>query len=285
MRVVATGTGWVEALPIELVAQQTLLRGLLGWCESDDAVTWSVLGCSLARGNADALSDLDVAVGVDDDAINGAAVRLAEAVQEMGDLVEVFSHRLPTVFWPHMRVFAQFADRAQLDIVLVQASAHNVPGSIVLYDRTGLLGDGTGITPVIAPGEVTTWSCLAWAALADLGKYLRRRSPWEAHARLEEARAELWRLWALVDGAPEPQYGVTSVLDADEPVVPATMAATVAGLDLSQLLDAGQVLAAQLTTVQGRLRDSNGYVFPDKLGEFVSADLEALGATGRGWST
>ena len=45
------------------------------------------------------------------------------------------------------------------------------------------------------------WACLGWLALGDLAKYLDRGSVWEAHARLEEARAQVWKLWALAISA------------------------------------------------------------------------------------
>jgi hypothetical protein len=41
-------------------------KGLSTGCEHDPDARWLVVGCSLARGNADRLSDLDVAMGVTD---------------------------------------------------------------------------------------------------------------------------------------------------------------------------------------------------------------------------
>src|SRR5947199_380510 len=61
--------------------------------------------------------------------------------------------------------------------------------------------------------EIREWAFGGWCALADLGKYLRRGSTWEALARLNEARSQLWQLWAVTLGVPDPQYGLTSVLD------------------------------------------------------------------------
>src|SRR6266851_5769051 len=58
------GLDWIGQLPAALEQQQTILRGLLTLCEADDRIRWLVIGCSLARGAGDSLSDVDVAIGV-----------------------------------------------------------------------------------------------------------------------------------------------------------------------------------------------------------------------------
>jgi len=55
------GLDWIDRLPAELAGQQALLRCLLALCEADDSIRWLVIGCSLARGAGDRLSDLDLA--------------------------------------------------------------------------------------------------------------------------------------------------------------------------------------------------------------------------------
>ena len=58
---------WVEQLPNEMAGQRRLLRGLLSFCEAEESIRWLVIGCSVARGAGDHLSDLDVAIGARDD--------------------------------------------------------------------------------------------------------------------------------------------------------------------------------------------------------------------------
>ncbi len=60
-------TGWIDDLPEALGAQRQLLHGLVELCERDARVSWLIVGCSLARGAPDSLSDLDLAMGVDDE--------------------------------------------------------------------------------------------------------------------------------------------------------------------------------------------------------------------------
>ena len=214
-------------------------------------------------------------MGVTDGQVDAVVGRLVTSAGDFGDLVQCFDHKLATVPLPHRRVFAQYADRTQLDLVVVNASNSNVPGSVVLYDPDGLVTKRTGPAD---PGDAAwTWACQAWEALANLGKYLRRRSPWEAHDRLEAARNHLWQLWAVVKLVPEPEHGVTSVLDAPgEPYFPVGIEETLAGIDLREIFEAASRLAVLLTELQGLLK-ARGIRIPEALGRFVIDDLKAAG--------
>ena|SRR5690348_82186 len=115
---------------------------------------------------------------------------------------------------------------------------------------------------------------LGWCALADLGKYVRRGSGWEALERLHEARAQLWQLWAAVRGVPQPQYGLTSVLDYAA-VLPEGIEETVSGLDVGSLLAAGLRVAELLGEVGGQLGEEQRAALPSAMGPFVLSDLRA----------
>src|SRR6516164_5559082 len=60
-----TGRAWLATLPGELAAQRRVMAGLVDRCEAWPLVTSLLVGCSLGRGAADALSDIDAALGVD----------------------------------------------------------------------------------------------------------------------------------------------------------------------------------------------------------------------------
>jgi len=266
----------LDTLPDDLPGQVRLLRSLVDWCRDDGDVRWLVIGCSLARARADWMSDLDVAMGVTDGQVEGVVRRFVGSAGGFGDLVECLDHWLAAVDRPHRRVFAQYADRTQIDLVIVDTSNSNLPGTVVLYDPDGLV---TARTIPAAPSDVAwTWACLAWEALANLGKYLRRRSPWEAHDRLETARKHFWQLWALTDGVPGPEYGITSVLDAEgTPSLPVGIERTLAGLDLAEIWGAASCLAVLLTDLQD-LPKARGARVPEAFGRFVTEDLEAFRA-------
>ena len=279
MGLVTDVASWLDSLPTALGGQRRLLQGLIDWCERDADARWLVVGCSLARGKTDRFSDLDVAMGVTDGQVEAVVRRFVEAAGHLGELVECFDHRLVDVAFAHRRVFAQFADRTQVDSFISEASNSNVPGTVTLYDPDSMVTKRDGPPPDLA-AAAWPWACLAWEALANLGKYLRRGSIWEAHDRLEAARGHLWQLWALAETASEPQYGVTSVLDAAASL-PAGIESTVAGLEPSDLLGAATRLGALLSELEARLSTDRGYRFPEHLGRFVADDLRALSPSSR----
>jgi hypothetical protein len=271
------GRDWIDDLPPELAGQRGLLRGLLALCDADDRISWLVIGCSLARGAGDRLSDLDMAMGIRDEDFEAARPDLRRAVDGLGELVESYYHQLPGLTQAHDRIFAQFADRSQVDLVLFPASVPggSVPNVVALYDPDDRLVIAGERKPVTS-GQIREWAFGGWCALADLGKYLRRGSTWEALARLNEARAQLWQLWAVTLDVPDPQYGLTSILDFAPGQVPASFEGTVADLDPGRLLDAARRVAALLHEAGERLPDDQRAVLPGAMARYITADLEQI---------
>jgi hypothetical protein len=254
------------------------MTGLADRCAAWPLVTSLLVGCSLGRGAADALSDIDAALGVDTPCGAAGAGRVAAveamvtaALPELGALVDVLPHRSgPAGQWVR-RIFAQFADGTQLDLA-VAAEAHiearrrggGAPDFIPLYQapappgsrepdaRFPAAGSAPGGGPpaayAVTGEQVREWAFLGWCALIDTGKYLRRGSLWEAHSRLHEARHHIWALWAAAHGALYPWHGLSQVLDHDPGNLPPGIESTVAGLDAADLRRAARastgVLAA-----------------------------------------
>jgi predicted nucleotidyltransferase len=100
---------WIEQFPAELDGQRMILRRLLELCEADANIRWLAIGCSLARGAGDRLSDLDVAMGVREEESGAATAAVRRAVDHLADLVESFHHQLPSVTAAHERIFGQYA--------------------------------------------------------------------------------------------------------------------------------------------------------------------------------
>ena len=278
------GLDWIDDLPPELGGQRALLRGLLALCDADDRISWLVIGCSLARGAGDRLSDLDMAMGIRDMAMGirdedfeAARPDIRRAVDGLGELVESYYHQLPGLTQVHERIFTQFADRSQVDLVLFPASVPggSVPNVVALYDPDDRLVIAGERKPVMS-GQIREWAFGGWCALADLGKYLRRGSTWEALARLNEARAQLWQLWAVTLDVPDPQYGLTSILDFAPGQVPASFEGTVADLDPGRLLDAARRVAALLHEAGERLPDDQRADLPGAMARYITADLEQI---------
>jgi hypothetical protein len=272
-----TGRAWIDQLPAELDGQKAIMRRLLAVCESDDRISWLMIGCSLGRGNADRLSDLDMALGVRDEDFDAAIGDVRAACDGLADLVESYHHQLPGLTVRHERIFAQYADRCQLDLVVFPASydVSKAPSPVILYDRDNQIVPSDERPPVTGE-QVREWAFRGWCVLADFGKYLRRGSLWEALECLHEARANLWRLLAVAEAVPDARYGVTSILDFAPARVPAGMAGTVAELDRARLLAAAQRLARLLTAIGERLPAPLRDDLPDAMAAFVTADLEEL---------
>jgi hypothetical protein len=120
------GRAWLAKLPGELAAQRRVMAGLVDRCEAWPLVRSLLVGCSLGRGAADALSDIDAALGVDAergqagaDRVETAEGMVVAALPELGPVVDVLRHRTETADQLNLRIFAQFADGTQLDLAVV----------------------------------------------------------------------------------------------------------------------------------------------------------------------
>ena len=198
-----SGLDWIDDLAPELAGQQALLRGLLALCDADDRIRWLVIGCSLARGAGDRLSDLDMAMGIRDEDLDAARPGLRRAVDGLGELIESHHHQLPSVTQAHERIFAQFADRSQIDLVLFPASVPggSVPSVVVLYDPDEQLVTAGDSKPDFAPAELPasfegTVADLDPGRLLDAGRRVAvllnevgKRLPDDQQAALPEAMA------------------------------------------------------------------------------------------------
>lgn len=234
---------WISSLPPELGRQQSAIAALLEFCEESSLVTSLSVGCSLGRNAADALSDVDAAIGVDAPrgaegaekvrAIEDAVVKLLPA---LGGLVDVLRQQTVSTGLFVRTVFAQFDDRLQIDLAVV--AEPEVRRGEAAPDFVALLWPadekmwtkGRSARDVDAQ-QISDWAFLGWRALLDADKYLRRDSLWEAHHRLHEARELIWKLWATAHGATYPWHGLSQVLDHDPDLLPPGIEATVAGLD------------------------------------------------------
>jgi hypothetical protein len=291
------GRAWLAALPAELSAQRRLMAGLLDYCEATPSATSLLVGCSLGRGAADALSDIDGALGVlaEAGAAGAAEVQAVEAgvvaaLPELGQLVDVLRHRYGPADRFIRRIFAQFDDRSQLDLTVmadaeIRGGAAARPDTVWLYDiarqpgelvpaeagRPGEPGPGYAVT-----GEqIREWAFLGWCALIDLDKYVRRGSLWEAHNRLHHARDHIWALWAAATGALYPWHGLSQVLDNDPGHLPPGIDATVAGLDAADLRRAAAASAALLTEVSTAAAGRCPAELPSAMARYVTGVLSA----------
>ena len=234
------GRDWVRAL--QLAPQRELLLSLLDAVEADVRFRALEVGCSLARGNADELSDVDVGLWIDDEWWDATLNDLEPLLCRFASTVDAVGFDAPWGRW----FFAQYADGRQLDVAAQRASTaqRRPPDSIVLFDRDGILEARAARKPVDRRVER---AFLAWFELGNVPKYIARGSVWEALGALEQARSEFLRLYAANIGAANPEFGVTSIFDAPGGDVPPRLAETYPSPDVDEIREAARALAGLLT--------------------------------------
>ena len=270
-------------------------------CETWPLVISLLVGCSLGRGAADALSDIDAGLGIDApggeagaERIRTAEAMVAAVLPEMGTLVDVLRHRIGSDSQYVRRIFAQFADGTQLDLAIVAAAqietrrrAGGAPDFVPLYQAgassgepdhetpgVGTAADGEPLAAYAVTGEqVREWAFAGWCMLIDADKYLRRGSLWEAHSRLHEARHYIWVLWAAANGALYPWHGLSQVLDHDPGNLPPGIEFTVAGLDAPELRRAARASAGVLATASEAAALRHPADLPDAMAGYVTRAL------------
>lgn len=292
------GRAWLAALPGELEAQRRVMTGLVGCCENWPQATSLLVGCSLGRGAADALSDIDAALGVDA-ACGEAGAAVVESVEAMvvaalpdlGPVVDVLRHRTGPADQHVRRIFAQFADGTQLDLAVVAQAEIDVrlrnggaPDFVPLYQASwppasdgepGEPGDSgePAAAYAVTGQQVREWAFHGWCALIDADKYLRRGSLWEAHARLHEARHHIWALWAAAHGALYPWHGLSQVLDHDPGNLPPGIESTVAGLEPAGLRRAARAAAQALAAASEAAARRHPADLPAAMAAYVTSAL------------
>jgi len=305
-----TGAAWLAALPGELAAQRRVMTRLADRCQAWPLARSLLVGCSLGRGAADALSDIDAVLGVDAkrgragaDRVEAAEALVVAALPELGALVDVLRHRTRAADQWVRRIFAQFADGTQLDLAVVaQAEVEErrrgggAPDFVPLYQAPVRAGSPTphaltssgdsrpGGEPAagyaVSGDQVREWAFLGWCALIDADKYLRRDSLWEAHNRLHQARHHIWALWAAGHGALYPWHGLSQVLDHDPGNLPPGIESTVAGLDAADLRRAAQASTEVLATAGAAAALRHPADLPTAMAAYVTRTLSGPGGPG-----
>lgn len=240
---------WLRDLPAELALQREAMRGLLREAARDPRIRVLIVGCSIGRGNADELSDIDALYGVPAADWEDVVRDSAALVRRIGDLVDLYQEIITPPdpgATPYQHTFAQYANGVQFDLVVAHLREHWTPRPdwVVLYDPEARIG-GEATSTSASEQQIRSWMYAALVKLASCAKYLTRGSLWEAKLQLDAARTEVWRLWAVAERIADPQYGLTAVLDAPDAPMPARIEDTVAGLD-RRALRAAAIACAEI---------------------------------------
>lgn len=230
---------WLSSLGSKLPDHERILRGLLREAAGDPRIRLLLVGCSIGRGAADRLSDIDAYLGVSEEAWPDHLSTLDAVLERSGELVDrhhQMVHPEGVDAKPYHQTFAQYRSGVQLDLAVSPAPGPRGPRPdwIVLYDLDGRVR-GEVRTSAVTADDVRRWMYGGLVRLSACHKYLVRGSLWEALEQLHLARGDLWRLWAAAQRVPDAQYGLTAVLDVPHaPILPG-IERTVASLDRAQL--------------------------------------------------
>ena len=207
---------WIAGLGPDLAVQARLLAGLLTAVEADPRWEWLELGCSVANGRGDELSDLDLGLGYLDEAALSVVIDILRGLGPVVDLSAQPYDGMP-------RWWVQYADGGQIDLVALPAERRPglPPESVALLDRAGRLAVAwTPSARRAGPDDPRHWLMDGWEALSNIVKYVRRGSLLEALEQLHRVRERIFQLWAVGGGVAYPAFGLTSLLDEPEPVLP-----------------------------------------------------------------
>ncbi|WP_147064482.1 hypothetical protein [Terrabacter aerolatus] len=240
--------------------QQGAIDWLAAWCSTRADVSSLSVGCSIGRGVADELSDVDAAVGVaappghdGRDVIERVEGALVASLGEAGEVVDVLRDGSASPDLVIRRVFVQYADRLQLDLAVIAEDAVRrgdaAPDFVTVYraETAPRPAPAQQSAYSVSAEQVREWVFRGWRALLDADKYLQRGSLWEAHGRLHEARGFIWQVWAAAKGTSYPQHGLSQVLDDSPDDLPPGIEDTVAGLDATELRQALSAASTVLT--------------------------------------
>jgi hypothetical protein len=285
----AEGLRWIAAIPGDTGQQRRILAQLVEAARNQPRMRWIEMTGSLARGAGDALSDIDAGLGIADDDWDAAddaaaAVAATEAMlRGFEPVADSFRQRFPGQdgagrCW---HLVTLYESGVQLSLVIMPASWRRglPPLSVALYDADGILA-----RPYLPPSarasaqDAREWACLGWMALGDVAKYADRGSPWEARARLEEARGLLWQLWAVGLDSTYPAFGLTAVLDTPGAQLPPGVDATAAALAPGDTLAAAAALAGLLDAACRRAAARLPFEPPGRLRDWVQSRLAQAAA-------
>jgi hypothetical protein len=236
----AAVASWLQELGLRSPRHAEVLLRLIDGVRLDPRIVQFSVSCSVARGSSDELSDLDSELSLEPDAWPSGLELVDPLVRTAGDVVELLHHQWPAArAAEHRRTAVQYANGIQLDLMVWPVTTWSgmyPPDTVVLHATREVFTrpwDPARAAPTLE--RLHEWCFLGWWALLDADKYLRRGSPWEARQRLEEARTAVWQLAAAARKLPFSEYGITTLLDAAAPHLPAGVEATAPNLDVAAL--------------------------------------------------
>jgi len=256
---------------------EAVIEQLVGSCVADDRVAAVFLGGSLARGEADEYSDVDLCVIVRDEAYADVIAGRDAFVRTIGDplFLEDFGN-------DHM-AFAILAGGTELELHFFRAHDLDVirPGPHrVLLDKDGILAGVTFASPeperaaqVERLREILFWF---WHDVGHFTTAIGRGQLWWAAGQLEQLRGCCVNLVRIEQGGPaedEPYWKLDREI-ATESLDP--LRSTFVPMERDALLRAGVDVLAFFRERAPLVAGALGLTYPTDLDRLVGGHLEHL---------
>lgn len=259
-----------------------VIARLVESCSADDRIAAIFLGGSLARGEADEYSDVDLCVIVADDAYTEIVSGREAFVRRLGEplFLEDFGH--------DEMAFAILADGTELefnffrvsDLLAIRSGPHRV-----LLDKEGILAGAqfppSGLDHAAQVEELRRILFWFWHDLAHFTTAIGREKLWWAAGQLEQLRSycvNLARIGQDVQTEDEPYWKLDDEISTD-PLD--ALRSTFCAMELDAMLQAAHDVVTFFRERAPGVARTNGLTYPADLDGLISGHLDHLSAGGR----
>jgi predicted nucleotidyltransferase len=253
-------------------------------CQADDRVVAAVLGGSYASGQADAFSDLDLAVITTDATFDDFCSAREGFMRVLGEPLFLESFNSP------ITLFAIFDDGTELELSIGRESQFDgilIGPYAVLVDKRGILSGAvfTGTRPTEAE-QIETLRRLVywfWHDVSHCVAAVGRGQLWWALGQLEVLRrvcVELARLQMDFAEAPSGYDKVNQAVPVD---VLAPLESTLCALQREPMVQALRDIVRFYRRLAPDLATAHGLVYPAALDRIISGHLDDLARSVRAW--
>jgi len=260
---------------------ETVIERFAKICASDERIVAAFVGGSIARGEADRFSDIDLCIVARDEAADEVFADRAAIVERLGTplFLEDWSGE-------HPEVFVILADGTDLELILIRArQIHELqvgPIRLVL-DRTGILTDLDVLISRPADDdqraklrELLAWF---WHDVSHFIKAVGRGQLWWAAGEVEALRSycvNVVRIQQGLEAGDEPYFKIdaemqTTTLDA--------IRSTFVPMEADALVSAASQLVSFFEVNGRRTADAFGLEYPIELNRVMRARLDAIGSS------
>jgi predicted nucleotidyltransferase len=251
-------------------------------CTADGRIVAAFLGGSIARGEADAYSDLDLGLLVADDAYNDVLAERADFIRKLGDplFLEDFGHEGIAFFILPDGTEGELFFGRESELGEFLEGPHRA-----LVDRKGLLA-GAGFVrpkpdPAVQAEELRRVLYWFWHELSHFIAALGRGHLWWAAGQLEALRGHcvnLARIEQHVEIQEEPYEKLDQAISTNEL---AALRSTFPPMERGPMLRAVLDILAFYRELAPRAAREHGLTYPAELERLMSSRLDALARSPR----